>query len=156
MYEPGSTFKVVPRRRPREVLIGPTDLIAAPLDNPFGSRIIYSPRMECTPFIDVTAQSSMSGDQGRIKWARAPAIISASASDNRLRRLPSRTAACRSPARLDPSALASISMGYQSGHAVQMRRPWRLAHGGELSNPRGARVHRNGTVNVRAGRAARD
>jgi cell division protein FtsI (penicillin-binding protein 3) len=155
LYEPGSTFKVVTASAAiEEGLIGPTDPIdCTPGYITFGSRIIYDSHAHgVLPFIDVIAQSS---NVGAIK-------VGMRLGPERLGRYISRfgfgqsiapdfrgenSGIVWSPARLDPSALASVSMGYQVGVTpLQMAAAVSVvANGGEFVEPHVVRAFiRNG------------
>jgi cell division protein FtsI (penicillin-binding protein 3) len=155
LYEPGSTFKIVTASAAiEEGLIDPADLIDC---NPgyisFGSRTIRDPHAHgVLPFIDVIAQSS---NVGAIK-------VGMKLGPERLGRYISRFGFGETlasdfrgenpglvwdPDRLDSSALASVSMGYQIGVTpLQMAAAVSaVANGGELIEPHVVRAFiRNG------------
>lgn len=156
LYEPGSTFKVVTASAAiQEGLIKPEDPIdCAPGYITFpGRKPIYDTHAYgVLPFIDVIAKSS---NVGAIK-------VGARVGAERLGRYISRFGFGQAlapdfrgespgivwnPARLDPSALASVSMGYQVGVTpLQMATAVSaVANGGELMEPRVVRAFiRNG------------
>jgi cell division protein FtsI (penicillin-binding protein 3) len=155
LYEPGSTFKVVTASAAiEEGLVSPTDQIdCSPGYITFGSRMIRDTHeYGVLPFIDVIAKSS---NVGAIK-------VGMRLGPERLGRYISRfgfgqaiapdfrgenSGIVWSPARLDPSALASVSMGYQVGVTpLQMAAAVSIvANGGELIEPHVVRAFiRNG------------
>jgi cell division protein FtsI (penicillin-binding protein 3) len=155
LYEPGSTFKVVTASAAiEEGLVSPTDQIdCSPGYITFGSRMIRDTHeYGVLPFIDVIAKSS---NVGAIK-------VGMKLGPERLGRYISRfgfgqaiapdfrgenSGIVWSPARLDPSALASVSMGYQVGVTpLQMAAAVSIvANGGELIEPHVVRAFiRNG------------
>lgn len=154
-YEPGSTFKVVTASAAiEEKLITPNDLIdCSPGSITFGSRVIRDTHPHgLLPFIDVIAQSS---NVGAIK-------VGQRLGPERLGRYINRFGFGQAlapdfrgaspgivwnPAQLDPSALASVSMGYQVGVTpLQMATAVSaVANGGDLVEPRVVRAFiRNG------------
>ena len=155
LYEPGSTFKIVTASAAlEEGLISPTDLIDC---NPgyitFGSRTIRDVHGHgVLPFIDVIAQSSNVGAIRvgmKLGAERLGRYISrfgfgeTLASDFR----GENPGLVWDPDRLDPSALASVSMGYQIGVTpLQMAAAvGAVANGGELVEPHVVRAFiRNG------------
>ena len=155
LYEPGSTFKVVTASAAiEEGLIRPTDQIdCSPGYITFGSRMIRDTHQYgVLPFIDVIAKSS---NVGAIK-------VGMKLGPERLGRYISRfgfgqaiapdfrgenSGIVWNPARLDASALASVSMGYQVGVTpLQMAAAVSIvANGGELVEPHVVRAFiRNG------------
>ena len=155
LYEPGSTFKVVTASAAiEEGLIRPTDQIdCSPGYITFGSRMIRDTHeYGVLPFIDVIAKSS---NVGAIK-------VGMKLGPERLGRYISRfgfgqaiapdfrgenSGIVWNPARLDASALASVSMGYQVGVTpLQMAAAVSIvANGGELVEPHVVRAFiRNG------------
>jgi cell division protein FtsI (penicillin-binding protein 3) len=155
LYEPGSTFKVVTASAAiEEGLIRPTDQIdCSPGYITFGSRMIRDTHeYGVLPFIDVIAKSS---NVGAIK-------VGMKLGPERLGRYISRfgfgqaiapdfrgenSGIVWNPARLDASALASVSMGYQVGVTpLQMAAAVSIvANGGELIEPHVVRAFiRNG------------
>jgi cell division protein FtsI (penicillin-binding protein 3) len=150
LYEPGSTFKVVTASAAiEERVIGTTDPVdCAPGFIAFGNRVIRDVHEHGSlPFIDVIAQSSNVGAI-RVGMRLGP---------ERLGRYISRFGFGQAlapdfrgenagivwhPARLDPSALASVSMGYQVGVTpLQMATAVSaVANGGELVEPRVVRA----------------
>ncbi len=155
LYEPGSTFKVVTASAAiQERVITPEDPVdCAPGFITFGSRVIRDTHeYGVLPFIDVIAKSS---NVGAIR-------VGARLGAERLVRYISRFGFGQTlspdfrgespgivwnPANLDPSALASVSMGYQVGVTpLQMAAAVSaVANGGELIEPRVVRAFiRNG------------
>jgi cell division protein FtsI (penicillin-binding protein 3) len=156
LYEPGSTFKVVTASAAiQEGVIKPEDPVdCAPGYITFpGRKPIYDThRYGVLPFIDVIAKSS---NVGAIR-------VGARVGSERLGRYISRFGFGQAlapdfrgespgivwnPARLDASALASVSMGYQVGVTpLQMATAVSaVANGGELMEPRVVRAFiRNG------------
>jgi cell division protein FtsI (penicillin-binding protein 3) len=150
LYEPGSTFKFVTASAAiEEGVIAPTDPVdCAPGFITFGSRVIRDVHAYGTlPFIDVIAKSS---NVGAIR-------VGARLGPERLGRYVSRfgfgqalapdfrgenSGIVWNPARLDPSALASVSIGYQVGVTpLQMATAVSaVANGGELLEPRVVRA----------------
>jgi cell division protein FtsI (penicillin-binding protein 3) len=146
LYEPGSTFKIVTASAAlEEHVIRPTDLIeCSPGRIVFGSRVIRDTHQYGTlAFTDVLVKSS---NVGAIK-------VGMRLGPERLGRYVSRFGFGQTivpdfrgenpgivwnPERLDPSALASVSMGYQVGvTAVQMAAAVSsVANGGTLYEPR--------------------
>jgi len=154
-YEPGSTFKIVTASAGiEEGLIRPSDLIdCSPGYITFGSRMIRDTHeYGVLPFIDVIAKSSNVGAikvGQKIGATRLTQYVSrfgfgqTLASDFR-----GENAGMVWPAdRLDASALASVSMGYQVGVTpLQMAAAvGAVANGGELIEPHVVRAFiRNG------------
>jgi cell division protein FtsI (penicillin-binding protein 3) len=150
LYEPGSTFKVVTASAAiEEHVISPGDLVdCSPGSITFGSRVIRDPHSYgVLPFIDVIAKSSNVGAIKvgmRLGPERLGQYISrfgfgqALASDFR----GENPGIVWNPARLDASALASVSMGYQVGVTpLQMATAVSaVANGGELVEPRVVRA----------------
>jgi cell division protein FtsI (penicillin-binding protein 3) len=155
LYEPGSTFKIVTASAAiEEGLIRTTDQIdCSPGHITFGSRVIRDTHeYGVLPFIDVIAKSS---NVGAIK-------VGMRVGSNRLSQYVSRfgfgqtlasdfrgenAGMVYSPERLDASALASVSMGYQVGVTpLQMAAAVAaVANGGELVEPHVVRAFvRNG------------
>ena len=155
LYEPGSTFKIVTASAAiEEGLIRTTDQIdCSPGHITFGSRVIRDTHVYgVLPFIDVIAKSS---NVGAIK-------VGMRVGSNRLSQYVSRfgfgqtlasdfrgenAGMVYSPERLDASALASVSMGYQVGVTpLQMAAAVAaVANGGELVEPHVVRAFvRNG------------
>ena len=156
LYEPGSTFKVVTASAAiQEGVIRPEDPVdCSPGYITFpGRKPIYDTHpYGVLPFIDVIAKSS---NVGAIR-------VGARVGSERLGRYISRFGFGQAlapdfrgespgivwnPARLDPSALASVSMGYQVGVTpLQMATAVSaVANGGELMEPRVVRAFiRNG------------
>ncbi len=155
LYEPGSTFKVVTASAAlQEHVITPEDPVdCAPGYITFGSRVIRDTHeYGVMPFIDVIAKSS---NVGAIR-------VGARLGAERLVRYINRFGFGQTlspdfrgespgivwnPARLDASALASVSMGYQVGVTpLQMATAVSaVANGGELIEPRVVRAFiRNG------------
>ena len=155
LYEPGSTFKIVTASAAiEEGLIRTTDRIdCSPGHITFGSRVIRDTHeYGVLPFIDVIAKSS---NVGAIK-------VGMRVGSNRLSQYVSRfgfgqtlasdfrgenAGMVYSPERLDASALASVSMGYQVGVTpLQMAAAVAaVANGGELVEPHVVRAFvRNG------------
>jgi cell division protein FtsI (penicillin-binding protein 3) len=155
LYEPGSTFKIVTASAAiEEGLIRTTDQIdCSPGYITFGSRVIRDTHQYgVMPFIDVIAKSS---NVGAIK-------VGMKVGPNRLSQYISRFGFGQTLAsdfrgenagmvyaadRLDPSALASVSMGYQVGVTpLQMATAVAaVANGGELVEPHVVRAFiRNG------------
>jgi cell division protein FtsI (penicillin-binding protein 3) len=155
LYEPGSTFKIVTASAAiEEGLIRTTDPIdCSPGYITFGSRMIRDTHhYGVLPFIDVIAKSS---NVGAIK-------VGMKVGPNRLSQYISRfgfgqtlasdfrgenAGMVYSPERLDASALASVSMGYQVGVTpLQMAMAVSaVANGGELVEPHVVRAFiRNG------------
>jgi cell division protein FtsI (penicillin-binding protein 3) len=155
LYEPGSTFKVVTASAAlEEGLIHTNDLIdCSPGYITFGPRVIRDTHEYGTlPFIDVIAKSSNVGAIKvgmRVGPTRLGQYINrfgfgqSLASD-----FPGENAGMVwNPERLDPSALASVSMGYQVGVTpLQMAAAvGTVANGGELIEPHVVRAFiRNG------------
>ncbi len=154
-YEPGSTFKVVTASAALdEKLITSTDLVdCAPGHISFGDRVIRDTHPHgLLQFIDVIAQSSNVGAikvGQRLGAERLGRYITRFGFGQTL--APDFRGA--SPgivwgsANLDPSALASVSMGYQIGvTALQMATAVSVvANGGDLIEPRVVRAFlRNG------------
>lgn len=155
LYEPGSTFKVVTASAAiQERVIKPEDPIdCAPGYITFGPRVIRDTHeYGVMPFIDVIAKSSNVGAirvGARLGAERLGRYISrfgfgqALAPDFR----GESPGIVWNPARLDPSALASVSMGYQVGVTpLQMATAVSaVANGGALMEPRVVRAFiRNG------------
>lgn len=156
LYEPGSTFKVVTASAAiQEGVIKPEDPVdCAPGYISFpGRKPIYDTHAYgVLPFIDVIAKSSNVGAirvGARVGAERLGRYISrfgfgqALAPDFR----GESPGIVWNPARLDPSALASVSMGYQVGVTpLQMASAVSaVANGGELMEPRVVRAFiRNG------------
>lgn len=155
LYEPGSTFKVVTASAAiQEQVIRPEDPVdCAPGQISFGARVIRDDhKYGVLPFIDVIAKSS---NIGAIKVG---ARVGAERLGRYIRRFGFGQALAPdfrgespgivwNPARLDPSALASVSMGYQVGVTpLQMAiAVSAVANGGELMEPRVVRAFiRNG------------
>ena len=155
LYEPGSTFKIVTASAAiEEGLIRTTDQIdCSPGYITFGSRVIRDTHhYGVLPFIDVIARSS---NVGAIK-------VGMKVGSNRLSQYVSRfgfgqtlasdfrgenAGMVYSAERLDASALASVSMGYQIGVTpLQMAMAVAaVANGGELVEPHVVRAFiRNG------------
>jgi cell division protein FtsI (penicillin-binding protein 3) len=155
LYEPGSTFKIVTASAAiEEGLIRTADQIdCSPGYITFGSRVIRDTHhYGVMPFIDVIAKSS---NVGAIK-------VGMKVGPNRLSQYISRFGFGQTLAsdfrgenagmvyaadRLDPSALASVSMGYQVGVTpLQMATAvGAVANGGELVEPHVVRAFiRNG------------
>jgi cell division protein FtsI (penicillin-binding protein 3) len=155
LYEPGSTFKIVTASAAiEEGLIRTSDQIdCSPGYITFGSRVIRDThRYGVLPFIDVIAKSS---NVGAIK-------VGMKVGPNRLSQYISRfgfgqtlasdfrgenSGMVYSAERLDASALASVSMGYQVGVTpLQMATAVAaVANGGELVEPHVVRAFiRNG------------
>lgn len=155
LYEPGSTFKIVTASAAiQEHVIKPEDPVdCAPGYITFGPRVIRDTHeYGVMPFIDVIAKSS---NVGAIR-------VGARVGAERLGRYISRFGFGQAngpdfrgespgivwnPARLDPSGLASVSMGYQvSVTPLQMAiAASAVANGGELMEPRVVRAFiRNG------------
>ncbi|HEU4935297.1 MAG TPA: penicillin-binding transpeptidase domain-containing protein [Vicinamibacterales bacterium] len=155
LYEPGSTFKIVTASAAiEEGLIRTTDQIdCSPGHITFGSRVIRDTHeYGVLPFIDVIARSS---NVGAIK-------VGMKVGSNRLSQYVSRfgfgqtlasdfrgenAGMVYSAERLDASALASVSMGYQVGVTpLQMAMAVAaVANGGELIEPHVVRAFiRNG------------
>lgn len=152
LYEPGSTFKIVTASAAlEENVIDPDDLIdCGPGRIVFGSRVIdeyASHNYGVLPFADVIVKSS---NVGAIK-------VGLRLGPERLGRYVSRFGFGQTispdfrgespgivwnPARLDPSALASVSMGYQVGVTpLQMAAAVSsVANGGSLVEPRVVRA----------------
>ena len=150
LYEPGSTFKIVTASAAlEEHVLRPTDLIeCSPGRITFGSRVIRDTHQYGTlTFTDVLVKSS---NVGAIKAGMR-------LGPERLGQYVSRFGFGQpiapdfrgenpgivwSPDRLDPSALASVSMGYQVGvTAVQMASAVSsVANGGTLYEPRVVRA----------------
>jgi cell division protein FtsI (penicillin-binding protein 3) len=155
LYEPGSTFKIVTASAAvEERLISPDDPInCSPGYITFGPRTIRDTHeYGVLPFIDVIAKSS---NVGAIK-------VGMKLGPERLMRYVNRFGFGQTiapdfrgenpgivwdAARMDPSALASVSMGYQVGvTAIQMATAVSaVANGGELVEPHVVRAFiRNG------------
>lgn len=144
-YEPGSTFKIVTASAGiEEGLIHPSDLIdCSPGYITFGSRVIRDTHeYGVLPFIDVIAKSSNVGAikvGQKIGATRLTQYVSrfgfgqSLASDFR----GENAGMVWSADRLDASALASVSMGYQVGVTpLQMAAAvGAVANGGELVEP---------------------
>jgi cell division protein FtsI (penicillin-binding protein 3) len=150
LYEPGSTFKIVTASAAlEERVVAPTDPIdCSPGRIAFGSRVIRDTHQYGTlPFTDVLVKSS---NVGAIK-------VGMRLGAERLGRYVTRfgfgqpiapdfqgenAGIVWNPARLDASALASVSMGYQVGvTAVQMAAAVSsVANGGMLYEPRVVRA----------------
>jgi len=166
LYEPGSTFKVVTASAAlEEGVIAPDDPIdCAPGHIAFGSRRIYDTHpYGVLPFTDVIVKSS---NVGAIK-------VGMKLGPERLGRYITRfgfgqtiapdfrsenAGIVWNPARLDPSALASVSMGYQVGVTpLQMAAAVSaVANGGTLVEPRVVRAFiKNGRREPVAGKALR-
>lgn len=154
-YEPGSTFKVVTAAAAiEEGVISTTDMVdCSPGSIAFGRRVIRDThRYGLLPFIDVIAKSS---NVGAIKVGQR---IGAERLGRYINRFGFGQALAPdfrgespgivwNPARLDASALASVSMGYQVGVTpLQMATAVSVvANGGELIEPRVVRAFlRNG------------
>jgi cell division protein FtsI (penicillin-binding protein 3) len=150
LYEPGSTFKVVTASAAiEERVITTTDPVdCAPGFIAFGGRVIRDVHAYGTlPFIDVIAKSSNVGAI-RVGMRLGPERLGryitrfgfgqALAPDFR----GENPGIVWNPARLDPSALASVSMGYQVGVTpLQMASAVSaVANGGELFEPRVVRA----------------
>jgi cell division protein FtsI (penicillin-binding protein 3) len=146
LYEPGSTFKIVTASAAlEEHVIEPTDLIDCGAGRiTFGSRVIRDTHAYGTlPFTDVLVKSSNVGAI-RVGMRLGPERLSqyvsrfgfgqAQAPDFR----GENAGIVWNAERLDPSALASVSMGYQVGvTAVQMATAVSsIANGGTLYQPR--------------------
>ena len=150
LYEPGSTFKIVTASAAlEEHVLRPTDLIeCSPGRITFGSRVIRDTHQYGTlTFTDVLVKSSNVGaiKAGmRLGAERLGQYVSrfgfgqTIAPDFR----GENPGIVWSPDRLDPSALASVSMGYQVGvTAVQMASAVSsVANGGTLYEPRVVRA----------------
>ena len=150
LYEPGSTFKIVTASAAlEEHVLRPTDLIeCSPGRITFGSRVIRDTHQYGTlTFTDVLVKSSNVGaiKAGmRLGPERLGQYVSrfgfgqALAPDFR----GENAGIVWNPDRLDPSALASVSMGYQVGvTAVQMASAVSsVANGGTLYEPRVVRA----------------
>ena len=150
LYEPGSTFKVVTASAAlEEGVITPTDLIDCSAGSiAFGSRVIRDPhRYGVMPFTDVIVKSS---NVGTIK-------VGQRLGPERLSRYVGRFGFGQTlapdfrgespgivwnPARMDASALASMSMGYQVAVTpLQMATAVSaVANGGTLVEPRVVRA----------------
>ena len=150
LFEPGSTFKVVTASAAiEEQVIAPEDSVdCSPGHITFGSRVIYDMHTYgVLPFTDVIVKSS---NVGAIK-------VGLRLGPERLGRYVSRfgfgqtlapdfraenAGIVWNPARLDNSALASVSMGYQIGvTALQMAGAVSsVANGGTLFEPRVVRA----------------
>jgi cell division protein FtsI (penicillin-binding protein 3) len=150
IYEPGSTFKIVTASAAiEEGVVGAGDPIdCSPGHVTFGSRVIRDVHtFGVLPFTDVLVKSS---NVGAIK-------VGLRLGPERLSRYVSRfgfgepigpdfrgesPGIVWSPSRLDPSALASVSMGYQVGVTpLQMAAAVSsIANGGELVEPRVVRA----------------
>jgi cell division protein FtsI (penicillin-binding protein 3) len=154
-YEPGSTFKIVTASAAiEEGVIRMTDLVdCSPGSISFGYRTIRDTHhYGLLPFVDVIAKSSNVGAikvGQRLGAERLGRYISrfgfgqALAPDFR----GESAGIVWNPADLDPSALASVSMGYQVGVTpLQMATAVSVvANGGELIEPRAVRAFiRNG------------
>ncbi len=155
LYEPGSTFKVVTASAAiEEHVISPGDLVdCSPGSITFGRRVIRDTHAYGRlPFIDVIAKSSNVGaikvgmrlGSERLGWYIGRfGFGQALAPDFR----GENPGIVWNPARLDSSALASVSMGYQVGVTpLQMATAVSVvANGGELVEPRVVRAFiRNG------------
>jgi cell division protein FtsI (penicillin-binding protein 3) len=154
-YEPGSTFKVVTASAAiEEGVIHTTDLVdCSPGSIAFGSRVIRDTHhYGLLPFIDVIAKSS---NVGAIKVGQRLGAERLGRYINRFGFGQALAPDFRgespgivwNPARLDASALASVSMGYQVGVTpLQMATAVSVvANGGELIEPRVVRAFiRNG------------
>ena len=154
-YEPGSTFKVVTASAAiEEGVIHTTDLVdCSPGSITFGSRVIRDTHhYGLLPFIDVIAKSS---NVGAIKVGQRLGAERLGRYINRFGFGQALAPDFRgespgivwNPARLDASALASVSMGYQVGVTpLQMATAVSVvANGGELVEPRVVRAFlRNG------------
>jgi cell division protein FtsI (penicillin-binding protein 3) len=154
-YEPGSTFKVVTASAAiEEGVIHTTDLVdCSPGSIAFGSRVIRDTHhYGLLPFIEVIAKSS---NVGAIKVGQRLGAERLGRYINRFGFGQALAPDFRgespgivwNPARLDPSALASVSMGYQVGVTpLQMATAVSVvANGGELVEPRVVRAFiRNG------------
>jgi cell division protein FtsI (penicillin-binding protein 3) len=149
-YEPGSTFKVVTASAAiQEGIIKTTDLVDCnPGSITFGSRVIRDTHhYGLLPFIDVIAKSS---NVGAIKVGQRLGAERLGRYINRFGFGQALAPDFRgespgivwNPARLDPSALASVSMGYQVGVTpLQMATAVSVvANGGELIEPRVVRA----------------
>jgi cell division protein FtsI (penicillin-binding protein 3) len=149
-YEPGSTFKVVTASAAiEEGLIKTTDLIDCnPGSITFGTRTIRDTHhYGLLPFIDVIAKSS---NVGAIKVGQRLGAERLGRYINRFGFGQALAPDFRgtspgivwNPARLDASALASVSMGYQVGVTpLQMATAVSVvANGGELVEPRVVRA----------------
>jgi cell division protein FtsI (penicillin-binding protein 3) len=146
LYEPGSTFKIVTASAAlEEHVIRPTDLIeCSPGRITFGSRVIRDTHQYGTlAFTDVIVKSSnvgaikvgmRLGPERLGRYVNLFGFGQSIAPDFR----GENPGIVWSPERLDPSALASVSMGYQVGvTAVQMAAALSsVANGGTLYEPR--------------------
>jgi cell division protein FtsI (penicillin-binding protein 3) len=146
LYEPGSTFKIVTASAAlEEHVLRPDDLIdCSPGRITFGSRVIRDTHQYGTlSFTDVLVKSSNVGaikagmKLGPERLGRYVSLFGfgqAIAPDFR----GENAGIVWNPERLDPSALASVSMGYQVGvTAVQMATAVSsVANGGTLYEPR--------------------
>jgi len=146
LYEPGSTFKIVTASAAlEEHVLRPDDLIdCGPGRITFGSRVIRDTHQYGTlSFTDVLVKSSNVGaikagmKLGPERLGRYVSLFGfgqALAPDFR----GENAGIVWNPERLDPSALASVSMGYQVGvTAVQMASAVSsVANGGTLYEPR--------------------
>jgi cell division protein FtsI (penicillin-binding protein 3) len=156
LYEPGSTFKIVTASAAlEEHVLGPDDLIdCSPGRITFGSRVIRDTHQYGTlSFTDVLVKSSNVGaikagmKLGAERLGRYVSLFGfgqALAPDFR----GENAGIVWNPDRLDASALASVSMGYQVGvTAVQMAAAVSsVANGGTLYEPRILRaVTKDGT-----------
>jgi cell division protein FtsI (penicillin-binding protein 3) len=146
LYEPGSTFKIVTASAAlEEHVLRPNDLIeCSPGRITFGSRVIRDTHQYGTlTFTDVLVKSSNVGaikagmrlgperlGQYVTRFGFGQSIAPDFRGEN--------PGIVWSPERLDPSALASVSMGYQVGvTAVQMASAVSsVANGGTLYEPR--------------------
>lgn len=149
-YEPGSTFKVVTASAAlEEGVIRSTDMVdCAPGSITFGSRVIRDTHPHgLLPFIDVIAQSSNVGAikvGQRLGPERLGLYINRFGFGQTL--APDFRGASPgivwNPSRLDASALASVSMGYQVGVTpLQMATAVSaVANGGEIMEPRVVRA----------------
>ena len=150
LYEPGSTFKIVTASAAlEEHVITPSDAVdCSPGRITFGSRVIRDTHQYgVIPFTDVIVKSSNVGAIKvgmRLGSERLGLYINrfgfgqALAPDFR----GESTGIVWDPSRLDPSALASVSMGYQVGVTpVQMAAAVSsIANGGTLYEPRVVRA----------------
>ena len=155
LYEPGSTFKIVTASAAiEERLISPDDPInCSPGYITFGPRMIRDTHeYGVLPFIDVIAKSSnvgaikvgmKLGPERLVRYVNRFGFGQTIAPDFR----GENSGIVWDAARMDPSALASVSMGYQVGvTAVQMATAVSaVANGGELVEPHVVRAFiRNG------------
>ena len=150
IYEPGSTFKVVTASAAiEEDVVQPDDPIdCAPGHIRFGSRVIRDDhRYNVLPFSDVIAKSSnvgairvglRLGPERLVRYVKRFGFGQTLSPDFR----GEASGKVWNPAYLDPSALASVSMGYQvSVTPLQMAAAVSsVANGGTLYQPRVVRA----------------